>query len=200
MEVARGLPRAICELDNHSLYVLAMQGCHEANFERLAREIMVVDNVDWFEAATRAHQVQIVNRRVLFWGTLPFKIGFGTAVLTGVGAMPLVFHRETAKWFNAKFVHMEVPPQEELETILEVGSWTWNFMEPVLGTASFCLLAAQFGRAQMLNMDMSPYTTMVRKWRARRLRRLYPQYDKDIVGEFAWSASLRNAQDNSWMK
>ena len=31
----------------------------------------------------------------------------------------------------------------------EVGTWTWTWMEPMIGTASFALLCAQFARAQV---------------------------------------------------
>ena len=33
-----------------------------------------------------------------------------------------------------------------------VGEWTWGWMEPMLGTLSFILLAFQFSRSQMRRM------------------------------------------------
>ena len=37
----------------------------------------------------------------------------------------------------------QVAKPEDLETILEVGSWTWGWMEPPLGQLSFFLLTLQ---------------------------------------------------------
>lgn len=41
---------------------------------------------------------------------------------------------------------------------LEVGSWSWNWMEPPLGTISFFLLCMQFAREQRVNIGIKPFT------------------------------------------
>lgn len=190
-EDARQMPRAMCELDNETLVVLAESGANEACFERLIREIMCVDDVDWAVAHRTAMEIRRENRKVLFLATLPYQVGIATGLVTGIGCIPLVFHAGLAKWFNTTFVTMEVPDASEIVTSLEVGAWTWSWMEPVLGTASFTLLGLQFVRAQMLNMDLHPYTTAVRKYRANRLTKLYPKYNADIVADFAMTASMK---------
>ena len=58
----------------------------------------------------------------------------------------MVFDEKLALWFNEAYVTMEIPPQSDLDTWLEVGSWTWGWMEPPLGTISFVLLALQVRR------------------------------------------------------
>ena len=68
---------------------------------------------------------------------------WSSALLGAFASIPLCFHFQTALWFNEHYVTTEVPPKEDLETILEVGSWTWNWMEPPLGQVSFFLLALQ---------------------------------------------------------
>ena len=94
----------------------------------------------------------------------------------------------------------------DLDTFWNVGSWTWGWMEPYLGTASFVLLGLQFSRAQMQKMDWKPYTEAVLSWRANRLadqftfffvflprmffhinHNRYPQYNRVIVRDFAKS-------------
>ena len=47
-------------------------------------------------------------------------------------------------WFNDVMVTTDIPPPEDLETVLETGSWAWNWMEPPLGQLSFFLLCVQF--------------------------------------------------------
>ena len=62
---------------------------------------------------------------------LPYKIGLFTAVTAGIVSIPLVFDLETAIWFNDTYVTAEAAGEGETDTWLEVGSWTWNWMEPV---------------------------------------------------------------------
>lgn len=38
--------------------------------------------------------------------------------------------------FNEHYVTTDVADDKDLETWLEVGSWTWGWNEPVLGTVS----------------------------------------------------------------
>ena len=58
-------------------------------------------------------------------------------------------------------------------------------MEPVLGTISFVLLTLQFSRAQLSNLGYKPYTALLKKYRAKRLITLYPQYDPVILKNFS---------------
>ncbi|CAN0431321.1 unnamed protein product, partial [Ectocarpus fasciculatus] len=79
----------------------------------------------------------------------------------------------------------DVPEDADLETVLEVGSWSWNWMEPPLGQISFFLLCMQFVRAQMQNINYKPYGAWLRDRRARKLVERYPQYDRLILEDFA---------------
>ena len=75
---------------------------------------------------------------------MPFKLGATTGAVSSV---PLVFHMETAIWFNEQFVHSDLPDGglDALDTFWKVGNWTWGWMELyLLGTASFVLLGFQF--------------------------------------------------------
>lgn len=51
--------------------------------------------------------------------------------------------------FVQHMVTTEVPPDKDLETWLEVGSWSWGWMEPPLGQLSFFLLCMQLARHQV---------------------------------------------------
>eukprot|EP00298_Acanthocystis_sp_HF-20_P024667 c3539_g1_i1.p1 GENE.c3539_g1_i1~~c3539_g1_i1.p1 ORF type:complete len:230 (-),score=68.29 c3539_g1_i1:24-713(-) len=190
-EQVSDMPSKFCELNNETLSVLAIQGVHGAHKERLLREIMRVDNVSWENAHTKLKELNQANDSYRFLATLPYKVGFSTAIFFGFGSVPVILHRDTALWFNNQFVHEDLPEggAEALDNCFKVGAWTWNYMEPVLGTASFVLLALQFSRAQMLNMDIHPYGAVVALWRARRLAKLYPQYTSSIVRDFAKSDS-----------
>lgn len=158
------------------------------------------------------------------FATMPYKIGLVTAIAGGLSSIPLVFHLDSAMWFNEHFgadplfplsishllppplafppacrppcpaltsrfaaVTAEVAEPEDLETWLEVGAWTWNWMEPPLGQISFFLLTLQFARNQMLNLGAKPYTHWLQQFRAKRLERVYPQYNSKILADFAIS-------------
>lgn len=79
----------------------------------------------------------------------------------------------------------ELPKTEELNTMWLVGKFSWEWMEPMIGTLSFVLLGLQFTRMQMLHVGLTPYADFLIQWRARRLVRKFPQYDKNIVMDFA---------------
>lgn len=88
------------------------------------------------------------------------------------------------------YVTTDIPEPKDLETVLECGSWTWNWMEPPLGQISFALLCLQFGRAQMQNMGIRPYTDMVLQRRAESLSAKFPQYDSKIIQAYSISDLL----------
>ena len=187
IEEAKNMPREFCEMPNEILMQLGALGEHEANKERLRREIMAVDNVDWDAAGPKLLEIEKANKAGMSIATFPYKLGVFGALLTGVGSIPMVFQLDLAIWFNEEYVTTDVPPPADLETWLEVGAWTWNWMEPVLGTASFTLLGFQFARAQMLNMRLKPYSDFMLHRRADNLYASYPMYDEKIVKEFAMS-------------
>ena len=81
-----------------------------------------------------------INRKNLFLITLPYKLGLFTAVSTGIFTFPMIFHKATVSWFNANFVLGEVPETKDIETVFEIGNWSWACMEPITGYASFFLL------------------------------------------------------------
>mmetsp|Transcript_129361 Transcript_129361/g.335426 ORF Transcript_129361/g.335426 Transcript_129361/m.335426 type:complete len:211 (-) Transcript_129361:316-948(-) len=190
LEVSQKLPVHVSELSNESLYILAEQGCHDACQERLVRHVMVVDGVEWITAKDKVKEIGKANHQLNGIATLPYKVGIGIGVTSGIACVPLCFHLPTVQYFNKVFVTTDVPEPDDLQTWFEVGSWAWNWMEPPLGVASFVLLAMQFTRAQMQNMDMKPYTEWVKNYRADRLHKLYPLYNEDIIKDFAQTASL----------
>jgi hypothetical protein len=68
----------------------------------------------------------------------------------------------------------------------------WGWMEPVLGTVSFCLLCLQFARAQLQNLGIRPYFHWQQERRAARLVRVYPQYDSQFLANYSKCDSLAN--------
>jgi len=116
---------------------------------------------------------------------LPMQIGLFIAMASAILSVPFVFKLSWAVWFDKNFVTMEIPKAEDVDTILEVGAWTWNWMEPPLGVASFVLLCLQFARGQMVNMRWAPYTQRMLRMRADRAAQMYPKYNAKFVKDFA---------------
>ena len=146
IDESKTMPTGFSELGNDVLLTIAEMGNHTARIEVLKRHIMAVDNVDYQEATKTFQQIAEKNREGVAIASLPYKIGITTALVAGFGAIPMVFDVNLAMWFNEGFVTMDIPPPNELDTPLEVGAWTWNWMEPAIGTASFVLLCLQFSR------------------------------------------------------
>merc|ERR1740117_965827 len=126
------------------------------------------------------------------WGLLPYRIGFFSFTSAGVLAVPWVFHYDFVAWFNDRFVTAEVPDSHDLETWLEVGSWAWNWCEPVLGTASFVILCMQMARNQMVNLGIRPYANYLKRKRADCVVREFPMYSPVFLMDYAYSASWAN--------
>ena len=106
--------------------------------------------------------------------------------VAGFASIPLVFGHDTVEAFNDAFVTMDSVPESDLATVLEVGSWSWNWMEPPLGTISFFLLCVQYARNQITNIgaSQSPYQAFLYRVRRKKLSKLYPQYDRSILNNF----------------
>lgn len=144
----KGLIHEVNELSNETLYMMAKTGDLAASRERMIREVMLVDGADRDSAKEMTRTIAKKNAEGLFVGLLPYRVGIATAIFSAWISIPAVFSLQFAKWFNTYFVTTEVPPKSELDTLLEVGSWTWNWMEPPLGTISFFLLCLQYARDQ----------------------------------------------------
>jgi hypothetical protein len=179
------MPRTYRTFPNDVLLTSAIMGDQEAREERLIRDIMAVDNVNWEEAQPKFDEIVAANRKGLFVASLPYKFGISTALIMGFGSIPMIFELQTALWFNELYVTTDVPEERDLETALEVGSWTWNWMEPPLGQMSFFLLCMQYARAQMQNMGVKPYTQWFLKKRSGRLIKEFPAYCPQVLESFS---------------
>jgi len=190
LKVARDMGKTFSEMENEPLIIIAEMGNHAARAEALRRHIMATDYVDYKEAGKTLEKIAKVNRRGLVFFRFPYQFGIVAAVVTGIGAFPMVFDVELAKIFNDAYVTMEVPMPSELDTPLETGAWTWNWMEPVLGTASFTLLALQFARQQLLNLGIKPATEWLMVYRTNKLCKTFPQYNKHLLANFVKSEPM----------
>lgn len=187
---AKQMPRTYQALSNEAIIIMASNGDQDAREEKLKREIMAVDDVEYAECHVRFQEMKKANKEGMAIGTLPYKVGILMGVTAAVVSVPLVFDLNTVLWFNEHCVTTEVPGDEDLETVLEVGAWAWNWMEPPLGQISFFLLCLQFSRAQMQNINLKPYGGWLADRRARKLSERYPQYNKFIVEDFARNDSF----------
>jgi hypothetical protein len=153
--------------------------------ELLTRHIMRVDGVAWKDADAKVGAIEEDAQSGLFKHKLPYFFGITFGFVAAWGSIPMVFDLATAEAFNAAYVTTEHPRAEDLETWLEVGAWSWNWMEPWTGTISFQLLAMQFMRMQMLNVGFRPYTGWVIGARQRRLANMHPKYSGKELDQYA---------------
>jgi hypothetical protein len=185
IELARRMPREYHEFSNVLLLKMASYGDQNAKEERLIRDIMTVDNCSWDAAQPRFLEIERVNKEGRWLVQMPYYLGIGVAYTAAFASIPLCFSLTTAQWFNDAFVTADAPEPEEIETMLEVGSWTWGWMEPPLGQISFFILCLQFSRDRMINLGWQPYTLYIRNTRAQRIMQLYPQYNSKIMKDYA---------------
>lgn len=184
-------PSHVCELNHTSLAELAMLGDHCSRRERLIREVMAVDNISWGQAHEVLNTLVKQNEKYYWFETLPYRVGITLAFLGGVGSSALVFWKPAAEWYAINVAGEELPEgvkDVDEMTVNQVGTWTWSWMEPMIGTASFVLLCAQFIRAQATKMNMKTYGDRILQWRGNRLAKVFPEYDSSMVR--AWAKHL----------
>ena len=104
---------------------------------------------------------------------LPYQLSLYSALIAGWASIPLVFSRPIAERFNDMCVAGGPPPDDVgLDTWLEVGSWTWSWMEPPLGTISFFLLWYDLvGPCAPMRIPSLAYSPRMRSRRCARVRR-----------------------------
>mmetsp|Transcript_12548 Transcript_12548/g.28327 ORF Transcript_12548/g.28327 Transcript_12548/m.28327 type:complete len:370 (+) Transcript_12548:57-1166(+) len=192
LEVARAMPSTFSEYSNDLLIVLADGGNHAACAERLAREIMRIDRVEYSQAQKVVEKIAKKTQNLMTTATLPFAMGMGMAITAGVASVPLVFNRSAVEWFNRNFVQSDVPEPKDMETMWEVAGWSWGWMEPLLGTASFVILCAQLVQQMMKDIDMLAYHERVKVRVANVIAKQYPQYHRDFVRSFVLTSSMHN--------
>jgi hypothetical protein len=158
---------------------------------------MSVENQNWEEVQVIYNEMLTENRKNLFLYKLPYKLGIVGSISAGWLAFPLIFHENSVRWFNEKFVTSDVPEPKDIETLFEVGGWAWNWMEPILGQLSFFLLCMQFARNQMQNLQLKPFTTWMRSKRANRLANKYQKYDRNIVESWSFGDSFSKKENRN---
>eukprot|EP00964_Phaeocystis_antarctica_P060224 scaffold35899_cov66-Phaeocystis_antarctica.AAC.2 len=207
--------RDYTDLSGADLFRMSAQfgGCLGSSRERLAREIMIVDNVSHEDALEVVRGMARENAEGLtsVWptasGLLPSvstqlfvkyqQLGISTAFIAAWVSIPAVFSLPFAKAFNDLTVTTIVPPASDLDTMLEVGIWTWKWMEPPLGTISFFLLCIQFARDQKVNIrGGKPWTTYWKEKQGDKLAAAYPQYHKPIVRDYGQETCFEDDSDN----
>jgi hypothetical protein len=149
---------------------------------------MRADSCKYGDAYLVLSRMNEVNERFVWLYRLPYQVGIATALGFGLAALPLVFHKDLAVWFCETFVHAEVPADPaELATMFKVGTWTWQWMEPMIGTASFVLLSFQLIRSHMQKIDLKPFGRYLESRRADHLTKRFPAYEREIVRDYAKS-------------
>ena len=125
----KNVPCTVRDLDDSSLATLASMEYHlQALEEMLKRHIMIVDKVDYEEASRTFDQIERKNHELEHVMAFPFQLSILLCGGAGLLAIPMVFHLPTVEFVNEYFVTAEHPQPKELETALEVGSWSWNWM------------------------------------------------------------------------
>jgi hypothetical protein len=184
------------QLDNETLTKMAILGDSFSRRERLLREIMQKDSCSWDEANDKLIEIDTFNEEQYWTHTFPYRVGISAAFLASVFSTLMVFNQPIAKWYAVSVAGFVGEAQNlpdgvddvDSMTVNQVGSWTWNWMEPMIGVASFVLLCCQFTRAQCVKLNLSPYTEAMLRSRANRVVAKYSNYDASMVR--AWAKRL----------
>jgi hypothetical protein len=187
IEIARLLPLSVREASNEVLLILAAQGNDEACAEVLTRHIMSHDDVSYTEAEIKLKVIRRAHRNSMKPSAY-FHLAVGSvAAIAGVASFPMVFDVNTVSFFNEHFVTDDIPSAEALQTTLEVGAWSWTWMEPIMGQLSFFILCLQFAYTEYnyIGLHHFHHTSKVRM--AKTIAQQFPQYNEAILVNFCMS-------------
>ena len=190
-------PRELYEMSNEMLALAARTpDAHDVHQERLVREIMAVDDVEYPQACERMKDMYKLNEDMSRWLLMPLHAGLVSCAFAGVVVVPLVFDHSIAISF-AEFLGAEQPGQLPADASwATVGEYSWPWMEPLIGTLSFSILCAQLFRGALVNLAYSPYIEFCQSYRANNLSDAYPQYTRSIVKQFGRSQPFRGTKFN----
>merc|ERR1719440_537813 len=183
-ELVKLQPTHISEMGHNTLAHLALEGNHFAHRERMIREIMAIDNVSWEKAHDRLTEMDEYKERYYWFTTMPYRVGITVATFMGIASVFLVFEPNTAHWYGINIAGEDLPEDKEDVhdmTINQVGTWTWGWMEPMIGTATFVLLCAQFMKANIIKLNMKSWMELVETKKSDLLADKFPRYDRSIV-------------------
>ena len=181
------------ELSNEMLALMARDvstAAHDVHQERLTRDIMAVDNVEYEEARRKMAEMFMENRAQSWWNRLPNDAGLFVSGAAAVVVVPLVFHFDIGHTF-AEWVDAEWDELPDHHSFAAVGTWTWAWMEPIIGTASFSILCLQLFRERMLALGVKPFSDFMLSRRAQHLVDRYPDYSPAIVRAFSRTQPMR---------
>jgi len=188
LEMIKDPTTRACQLDNQTLSDRASRGDHFARRERMLREIMHQDQCSWDDAHEKLIEMDEYNEKPYWFYSMPYRIGIVLSLLAASGSCVMVFQGDVALWYAEAVVGETLPEgTDDVQklTTNQIGSWTWDWMEPMIGVASFVLLCLQFARGQSLKLNLHPYTEAVMLMRGRRMVEKYPHYDAAVVR--SWS-------------
>eukprot|EP00419_Tripos_fusus_P024256 CAMPEP_0172700428 /NCGR_PEP_ID=MMETSP1074-20121228/30899_1 /TAXON_ID=2916 /ORGANISM="Ceratium fusus, Strain PA161109" /LENGTH=272 /DNA_ID=CAMNT_0013521797 /DNA_START=174 /DNA_END=992 /DNA_ORIENTATION=- len=163
----------------------------DAAQEQLLREIMRTDGISRKAALEVIHRMGEHNSHWNWLYSAPYYFGIGAAFVAAVGSTCLVFNGPIVALYASKVAGEDLPEGvEDVNelTLNQVGAWSWTWVEPMIGTASFVLLCMQFARAQARRMDFTCYKQLITGWRAQTKVKAFPQYNKNVIG--AWAKQL----------
>jgi len=197
---ARQMPRHPSDISGEGLYIL----CHghkdvEAIREALRREAMAVDGIEYEETSKVVLQLNDANSDWLWLQRLPYQVSIYSALIAGWASLPLVFHEQTAVLFNEYLVHGDALEADVTRTCFNIGTWTWGWMEPQLGTVSFFLLCVQFAREQAMELGIRPFTDRRKKAMGTALVAKFPQYNPKLVRAYAEATALKKNEREAIM-
>lgn len=192
IDEVRASPRFVYEYSNEMLFYAARDtDAHDIHQERLIREIMIVDEIEYDEAAEVMRHMFRYNNELSKYLMIPFHAGLAFCAVSAVGCVPLVFNYTAATNFADLIAASPEEPISPDTAFSDIGTWTWAWMEPIIGTASFSILCLQLLRSAMINLAYRPVRDSVMSYRANALADAFPQFDRPIVKDFGRSQPMR---------
>lgn len=183
------------ELAGERVFMLAHGGDVNAKREILRREIMCVDKIPYTATTEVLLEINSKTESALAVQKPATQFLIYFAQFSGWAAIPMVFSLTLVKAFNEKFVTMDLPEPSDLDTILETGSWAWNWMEPPLGTISFTLLCLQWAAEQRKILGLKSVGDYRCESTGSNVCAAYPKYNASVLRSYVEAIALQGDRE-----
>jgi len=176
--------RPLGKLPSEDLYTLCQAPIWNAHKEQMIREIMKKDSTNEINAKLRCREMFEQVRYLRKIQQTPFIMGLGAWLGAAYWAVPNTFGLHTTLNFNENYVTTQVPQPEDLETVFEVGTWSWAWMEPMTGTFTFVICCLQMSKMLLRKSGYNTWGEFCTKMRLNSLKKKYPQYHSHFMEGF----------------
>lgn len=187
--------RPLRDWTESDLWILSRQDVWDAHAERLWRNVSYEENGDDEKTEQIVQNIHNDAYRHLSLSQAPYYVSMALVTSICIASIPMTFHSDLVSYFNEHCVTAPLPDVTP-DSILEVGSWAWTWIEPMSGTFCFLMLCMSLNRSLMKRAGINPYPNYMLERRIQYIKKKYPKYDDGVLRKYVKQVDRRWYRDD----